>query len=98
MEDCAKASSEMELIGSTRARGLQQASHLSMNRTNRESQSGLVFLPENRSLPSLRRAVQGSEGCDLFRKATQAVFGEGTVNCDVMLLGEQPGGRTLLLT
>jgi DNA polymerase len=29
----------------------------------------------------------------LFRKATQAVFGEGTVNCDVMLLGEQPGDK-----
>ena len=85
--------SEIVLVGSTRAWAAQQASHLSMSRTNRERQSGLAFLPETRSLPSLRRAIQGCKGCDLFRKGTQAVFGEGKVDSDVMLLGEQPGDK-----
>lgn len=41
----------------------------------------------------MRRAVQGCEGCDLYRNATQAVFGEGDANAVVMLVGEQPGDR-----
>ena len=30
-------------------------------------------------------------GCDLYRHATQTVFGEGTRRAEVMLVGEQPG-------
>lgn len=88
-----KASRRWSSSGGQEHGALQQASHLSMSRTNRESQSALVLLPENRSLPSLRRAIQGCKGCDLFRKGTQAVFGEGKVDSDVMLLGEQPGDK-----
>jgi uracil-DNA glycosylase family protein len=51
------------------------------------------FLPEDRSLRSLAKAVQRCEGCDLYRNATQAVFGEGTKRARVMLVGEQPGDR-----
>jgi uracil-DNA glycosylase len=51
------------------------------------------FLPEDRSLRSLAQAVQRCEGCDLYRNATQAVFGEGTMRARVMLVGEQPGDR-----
>ncbi|HUN81619.1 MAG TPA: hypothetical protein VMV81_08945, partial [Phycisphaerae bacterium] len=36
------------------------------------------FLPERRSLSQLREAVQDCEGCDLYKRATQAVFGEGS--------------------
>src|SRR5881409_1426240 len=52
-----------------------------------------VFLPADRSLGSLAEAVQGCEGCDLYRNATQAVFGEGTERARVMFVGEQPGDR-----
>ena len=31
--------------------------------------------------------------CDLFRNATQLVFGEGTVPARLMLIGEQPGDQ-----
>jgi DNA polymerase len=31
--------------------------------------------------------------CDLWRNATQTVFGEGPPNADLMLVGEQPGDR-----
>ena len=30
--------------------------------------------------------------CDLWRNATQAVFGQGPVPADAMFVGEQPGG------
>jgi uracil-DNA glycosylase family protein len=53
--------------------------------------SAAVHLPDRLSLPALREAVQGCRGCDLFRNATQAVFGEGARAAEVMLVGEQPG-------
>ena len=52
-----------------------------------------AYLPEQLTLPQLREAVQGCRGCDLYRNATQAVFGEGARNAEVMLVGEQPGDK-----
>ncbi|HWM84572.1 MAG TPA: UdgX family uracil-DNA binding protein [Kofleriaceae bacterium] len=49
------------------------------------------FLPERRTLPSLREAVQGCRGCPLYERATQAVFGEGRPRVRAMMVGEQPG-------
>jgi uracil-DNA glycosylase family protein len=49
------------------------------------------FLPDHRTLASLREAVPGCRGCPLYREATQAVFGEGGERAHVMLIGEQPG-------
>jgi uracil-DNA glycosylase family protein len=51
------------------------------------------FIPEDRSLHSLAEAIQHCEGCDLYRNATQAVFGEGKKRARVMFVGEQPGDR-----
>ena len=51
------------------------------------------FLPERRSLTSLRRAAAGFRGCPLFRQATQTVFGEGSSSARVVLIGEQPGDQ-----
>jgi DNA polymerase len=39
----------------------------------------------------LRVRVQGCHACDLWRHATQPVFGEGPETARVMLIGEQPG-------
>ena len=55
--------------------------------------SAADFLPQRKTLPSLRTAVQGCKGCDLWKRATQAVFGEGHVGAEVMLVGEQPGDQ-----
>jgi uracil-DNA glycosylase family protein len=52
-----------------------------------------VFLPQRRTLPLLRAAVQSCEGCDLYRHATQAVFGEGPKRARLVLVGEQPGSE-----
>jgi DNA polymerase len=40
---------------------------------------------------SLKRQVQACRACSLYCNATQAVFGEGPRNAEIMLLGEQPG-------
>ncbi len=50
-----------------------------------------AFLPARRSLRSLRAAAAGCRGCDLYRYATQTVFGEGRIRANLMLVGEQPG-------
>jgi DNA polymerase len=51
------------------------------------------YLPRGRSLRTLRSAVQECRGCDLYRDATQAVFGEGPAKARLMLVGETPGDR-----
>jgi len=55
--------------------------------------SAADFLPERKTLPSLRDAAQQCKGCDLWKRGTQAVFGEGKVGSEVMLVGEQPGDQ-----
>ena len=44
-----------------------------------------------RSITSLRRAAENCRACDLWRNATQTVFGAGSPRARLMLIGEQPG-------
>jgi uracil-DNA glycosylase family protein len=52
-----------------------------------------AFMPDSLTMRAVREAVQHCEGCPLFADATQAVFGEGTLTSEVMLVGEQPGDQ-----
>ncbi len=49
------------------------------------------FLPSVRTLPVLKESASGCQGCDLYKNATQTVFGEGPAGAIVMFVGEQPG-------
>ncbi len=49
------------------------------------------YIPPTKSLRRLSAAVQDCRGCDLYRGATQAVFGRGPRDAALMLVGEQPG-------
>jgi uracil-DNA glycosylase len=49
------------------------------------------LIPERPDLDGLRAAATGCTACDLYRDATQTVFGEGASGAQVMLVGEQPG-------
>lgn len=49
------------------------------------------FLPVERDIAQLRTAIRSCEGCELYGKAHQPVFGEGPMNARIMLVGEQPG-------
>jgi DNA polymerase len=55
--------------------------------------SAADFLPERSSLTALRRAAADCRGCDLWKDATQTVFGKGPAKAPLMLVGEQPGDR-----
>jgi DNA polymerase len=55
-------------------------------------------VPEERTLPVLAKAAQKCRGCDLYRNATQAVFGEvesggraSKPDVSIVMVGEQPG-------
>jgi uracil-DNA glycosylase len=63
-------------------------------------ESAAPFVPEDRTLPVLREAVQHCRGCELYRDATQAVFGEVDAatrtpkpKVAIMMIGEQPGDQ-----
>ncbi|HVY05347.1 MAG TPA: UdgX family uracil-DNA binding protein [Burkholderiales bacterium] len=43
------------------------------------------------NLDSLREQARDCRACDLWRRATQTVFGEGPARAQAMLVGEQPG-------
>jgi DNA polymerase len=58
-----------------------------------EAESAAAFVPESRSLRTLRSAASDCRGCPLWRNATQTVFGEGLKKAQLMLVGEQPGDR-----
>ncbi len=50
-----------------------------------------ALLPRERTLPALRTAAAGCTACDLYKRGTQTVFGEGSARASVVLVGEQPG-------
>lgn len=52
-----------------------------------------AFLPERKTLHSLKDAARQCRGCPLWRNATQTVFGEGGAKAPLMLVGEMPGDR-----
>lgn len=61
-------------------------------------QNAAPYVPAERTFPILRKAVQKCHGCDLYRHATQAVFGELETGVTarkpkvaIMMIGEQPG-------
>ncbi len=51
------------------------------------------LIPDRPSLASLREAAADCRACDLWKRGTQTVFGEGRKRSIVMFIGEQPGNE-----
>src|SRR6187399_3454755 len=51
------------------------------------------LVPPNASLKTARIAAAGCRACELWRDATQTVFGEGPTDAPLLLAGEQPGDK-----
>jgi uracil-DNA glycosylase family protein len=49
------------------------------------------LLPDKPTLASVREVSKGCKACDLYKRGTQTVFGEGPSRAEVMMVGEQPG-------
>ena len=49
--------------------------------------------PARQTLPRVREDAKDCRACDLWKRGTQTVFGEGTATAEIMLVGEQPGNE-----
>jgi uracil-DNA glycosylase family protein len=52
-----------------------------------------LFVPAGADLAALRAAAARCEGCDLYRHASQTVFGRGPAAARIVFVGEQPGDQ-----
>ena len=52
-----------------------------------------MYVPHGAALDRLCGAVQECRGCELYRHATQAVFGAGPSKARIVMVGEQPGDK-----
>jgi uracil-DNA glycosylase family protein len=61
--------------------------------TTEPTRSAADFFPAKVTLRTLAAAARDCRGCDLYRNATQTVFGEGVPGAEIVMVGEQPGDR-----
>ena len=61
------------------------------NSVRDEDTSVGVQIPSQPTIDALRDAAAHCTACHLYRDATQTVFGEGSEEARIMLVGEQPG-------
>jgi DNA polymerase len=59
--------------------------------SEKTSNSAEDLIPEQPTLPALRQAAADCKACDLWKRGTQTVFGEGPRRARVLMVGEQPG-------
>ena len=58
-----------------------------------ETKDATPWVPESRDLGDLESAAHECRGCELWKPATQAVFGSGGRSARIVLVGEQPGDQ-----
>jgi uracil-DNA glycosylase family protein len=60
---------------------------------NQPSGSAADFFPPRKSLKAFLEAAADCKACDLWKRGTQTVFGEGPRRAEVLFVGEQPGNE-----
>ena len=51
------------------------------------------FFPSRKSIKAFRKAAADCKACDLWKRGTQTVFGEGARRAEIVFVGEQPGNE-----
>jgi DNA polymerase len=59
----------------------------------RTQQTAAPLIPSKPTISKLDAAAAHCRACDLWKRGTQTVFGEGGSNARVMFVGEQPGDQ-----
>ena len=59
----------------------------------RPARSAAPFIPAKLTVAALQEAASTCTGCELYKQATQTVFGEGAGHAEIILVGEQPGDQ-----
>ena len=52
-----------------------------------------TLIPEGATLPQIREIAAGCRACELWKRGTQTVFGDGRTKAKIILVGEQPGNE-----
>lgn len=55
------------------------------------------LIPDRPTLSSVREAAKDCQACDLWKRGTQTVFGDGARKAELMFVGEQPGDQEDLI-
>jgi DNA polymerase len=66
---------------------------LTLNAAEPDSAGAAPFVPAGADLGELSAAAARCTGCDLYRHATQTVFGRGPAGARIVFVGEQPGDQ-----
>ncbi len=59
----------------------------------RTTTTAAPLIPPRATLPKLRQVAAFCQACELWKRGTQTVFGEGAPHARVIFVGEQPGDR-----
>ena len=81
LQSTPSATSEFELSAETARDG------------SRKAVAAPAVIPAAADLGALAAAAVACTACELYRNATQVVFGRGSANAQVVLVGEQPGDQ-----
>ena len=60
---------------------------------DKSQDSAEEFFPARKSLKAFREAATDCKACDLWKRGTQTVFGEGARHAEIVFVGEQPGNE-----
>jgi uracil-DNA glycosylase len=60
---------------------------------NRQKSSAADLIPDRPTLSKVQAAARDCQACDLYKRGTQTVFGEGADKAPLVLVGEQPGDQ-----
>ena len=76
-----------------RVNAMKPASSLLGNNPEAVRITAANLVPLRSTIPLLRKAASACTACDLWKTATQTVFGEGISKAVIMIVGEQPGDQ-----
>lgn len=62
-----------------------------MGRRGEPAGTAAELIPPEYTWHTLRDAAANCQACDLWRRGTQTVFGEGSTSARILFVGEQPG-------
>ena len=73
--------------------GSHSGSAIRPTRTPNPSGDAARLIPDHPTLQRVRDAARSCQACELWKRGTQTVFGEGTRNAEMLFVGEQPGNE-----
>jgi hypothetical protein len=75
------------------AKSIRDMSRVGRGCSRPDTSSAATLISPRASLADIRQAASVCKACDLWKTATQTVFGEGKSSAAIMMLGEEPGDQ-----